>query len=187
MDYNDILKQYPYLVGKPIDFLYTPNPNADVYLETYDPEETGPPHARRPKELPMGRYGIQVFKPTTRPIDILGDYVSHAGVNEDPILKKLYADFKSATPDAVMKARYKEHQSFGEKRPYSKWLERTGYPELFRGYTFDQFGSDSARMYSPEQLNILNKVKQYVGISPPPSPIPEPVLMYKDPFGAPDF
>lgn len=186
MDYNDILKQYPYLAGKPVDFLYTPNPNADVYLETYGRTETGPPDAPRPKELPLGRYGIQVFKPNTRPIDILGDYVSHGGVNDDPVLAKLYADFKSATPDAVMKERYKEHQSFGEKRPYSKWLEMTGYPELFRGYTFDQFGPDSARMYSPAQLKVLNQVKQYVGIAPAPSDIPEPAFMYKDPFGAPD-
>jgi hypothetical protein len=186
MDYNDILKQYPYLVGKPVDFLYTPNPNADVYLETYGRTETGPPNAPRPKELPMGRYGIQVFKPTTRPIDILGDYVSHAGVTDDPVLAKLYADFKSVTPDAVMKERYKEHQSFGEKRPYSKWLEMTGYPELFRGYTFDQFGPNSASMYSPEQLRVLNQVKQYVGIAPAPSAIPEPAFIYKDPFGAPD-
>ena len=183
MDYNEIVKLYPYLKDKPFDFLYTPNPNADVYLETYNPEETGPPTAPRPKELPLGRYGIQVFKPNTRPIDVLGDYVSHAGVKEDPTLSKLYEEFKSATPDAVMKARYKEHQQFGEKRPYSAWLEMTGYPELFRGYTFDQFGPNSERIYSPEQLKVLNKVKQYVGISPPPSAPPEPAFMYKDPFG----
>jgi len=183
MDYNAIVKQYPYLADKPIDFVYTPDPKSDRYLEFYSREETGGPDTPRPKDLRMGRYGIQVIQPTTRPIDVLADYVSHAGVKEDPVLQQLYQEFKTNTPDAVMRQRYEAHKTkFKEKRPYSQWLEMTGYPELFRGYPFDQFGPNAEELYSPKQLQVLNKVKSYLGLSAP-EPIPEPAFMYKDPFG----
>jgi hypothetical protein len=65
----------------------------------------------------------------------------------------------------MMQERYKFHQqNFGEKRPYDLWLQHTGIPEMFRGYTFDQWGPNAAKKYTPEQLNILNQVRQYLGI-----------------------
>ena len=51
-----------------------------------------------------------------------------------------------------------------EKRPYEQWYQMTGLPEMFRGYTFNQFGQNAEQMYTPQQLETLNAVRQYLGI-----------------------
>ena len=67
-------QEYPYLKNKEIDILYNPKPQEQRYLEFYPPDEPGAPDMPRPKELPMGRVGMEVFRSDVRPIDILGDY-----------------------------------------------------------------------------------------------------------------
>lgn len=152
-------EEYPYLKDKPIEFKYTPMQGEDRQLEFYPPEET-----QRPEYFPMGKPAIEVFNPMVRPIDILGDYVSHYGVKADPQLQALYGQFTGALDPQIMQQRYQYHQqNFGEKRPYEQWAEMTGVPEMFRGYTFGQW-QDAERMYTPAQLNILNQVKKYLGI-----------------------
>jgi hypothetical protein len=184
MDFNEVIKQYPYLSGKPIDYLYDPRSGDNRYLEAYPPGETGNPNDPRPKQLPINRYGIHVLSPNVTPLDILGDYVSHGAVKDDPILKKMYDEFQSTVPDSVMKERYKVHQQrYGEKRPFEEWLQTAGMPEYFRGYTFNQWNKPE-EMYTQQQLQILDKIKEYVGVTKP-SKIEN--LFYKDPFSAPDY
>ena len=184
MNFEDIVKQYPYLADKPVDYLYSPRVGDNRFLEAYPPEETGDPRDPRPKELPLGRYGIQVFNPKTTALDVLGDYVSHGAVKDDPILKKMYDEFQSTVPEKLMRERYKVHQQeYGEKRPFSEWLSTSGMPEYFRGYTFNQW-QNPEQMYTPEQLKILDKIKTYVGVTPPDK-VENP--FYKDPFSAPDY
>lgn len=152
--------EFPYLKDKDVAFAYTPIPDESRFLEFYSPEET-----KRPKYLPAGKVGIEVFSPKVRPIDILGDYVSHYGVQNDPELAKLYSGFKQTVPDTTMRERYAYHQQkLGEKRPYEDWLEISGMPEYFRGYTFNQWGENAKQMYTPEQLQYLDKIRQYLGI-----------------------
>lgn len=152
--------EYPYLADKEISFAYTPT-EGDRMLEFYNVDET-----ERPAYLPAGKVGIEVFSPKAKPIDILGDYVSHYAVEKDPKLSQMYEGFKSATPEQVMRERYAYHQqNFKEDRPYEDWARMTGYPELFRGYTFNQFPAESTQeIYSPEQLKYLDQVRQYLGI-----------------------
>jgi hypothetical protein len=158
-------QEYPYLKNKEIDILYNPKPQEQRYLEFYPPDEPGAPDMPRPKELPMGRVGMEVFRSDVRPIDILGDYVSHYGVQSDPELQKYYGQFGESTDPEMMQRRYQFHkEQFGETRPYDVWYKQTGLPELFRGYTFNQFGENAAQLYSPQQLMILDRVKQYLGI-----------------------
>jgi hypothetical protein len=153
-------KEYPYLQGKDISFAYTPTPNETRQLEFYPPEET-----QRPAYIPSGRPGIEVFNPNVKPIDILGDYVSHYAVQNDPRLKEMYGQFQQSIDPATMQQRYQYHQqNFGEQRPYEQWLQQTGLPEYFRGYTFNQWGDNAAQMYTPQQLNILNQIRNYLGI-----------------------
>jgi hypothetical protein len=181
MDFEQIVKTYPYLAGKPIDFIYTPVSGETRMLETYPPGEPGSKESPRPKALPIGRYGIQVFSKDTRPIDVLADYVSHSAVYSDPVLKNLYQQFKSSVPESVMRERYDVHKKqYGETRPYKDWLEIAGMPEYFRGYTFNQWENPES-LYSPEQLKILDKVKNYLGISQPKENVQNP--FYQDPFG----
>ena len=161
-------EEYPYLQDKQIDFLYSPSKFNDKsgVLEFYPPDEPGAPDRPRPKELPMGRVGIEVFSPKTRPIDVLGDYVSHWGVNVDPKLQDYYSRFQQIVPEEVMQKRYQEHQRlFGEKRPYQDWYDISGFPEYFRGYVFNQFPEDfSQQQFNAEQMQLLNEVRKYLGI-----------------------
>ena len=80
---------YPYLADKDIAYKYSPKEGRG-FLEFYDPQEPGSPEYPRPKELPLGKVGIEVFDPKTKPIDILADYVSHYGVEKDPYLSERY-------------------------------------------------------------------------------------------------
>ena len=160
MMFEKAQKEYPYLSGKDIAFSYTPKKD-DRKLEFYGPEET-----ERPKNIPSGKVGIEVFNPKVSPLDILGDYVSHYAVQNDPRLKELYAQFQSQlNPDEMLK-RYQYHQQhLGEQRPYSEWLKLVGSPEVFRGYTFNQWPSEfSQKYYTPEQIKTLNEVRSYLGI-----------------------
>lgn len=164
---NDVMGQimfqqaqnkYPYLSNKDISFAYNPQ-EGDRKLEFYHPEET-----ERPVYIPAGKPGIEVFNPNVTPEDILGDYVSHYGVSVDPKLKGYYEQFEGLLDPIKMQKRYQYHQeNFGENRPYENWKQMTGVPEMFRGYTFNQW-PDAAQMYTPEQLQILNQVRSYLGI-----------------------
>jgi hypothetical protein len=163
MMFEKAQKEYPYLAGKDISFMYSPQQD-DRMLEFWHPDEPGSSESPRPDTLPLGKPGVQVFNPKTSPLDILGDYVSHYGVQADPRLAAMYQQFGQSLDPAMMQRRYAEHQQmFGEKRPYEDWYSSTGLPEYFRGYTFNQW-PDAAQMYTPEQLQILNQVRQYLGV-----------------------
>jgi len=163
---SDVQSEYPYMKDKEIDILYNPKPGEQRYLEFYPPDEPGAPDMPRPSGLPMGRVGIEVFRPDVRPIDILGDYVSHYGVEADPKLQQYYQQFGQSLEPEMMRRRYQFHQKqLGEQRPYEQWYEKSGLPEMFRGYTFNQWGDRAEEMYTPQQLQILNEVRKYLGIT----------------------
>jgi hypothetical protein len=161
-------KEYPYLADKDIAFDYAPAKGRG-FLEFYSPEETGSPEYPRPQNIPMGKVGVQVFDPKTRPIDILADYVSHYGVENDPFLKSQYQQFQqSFTPEQqkVLQdqyAYYQQHPEFKESRPFEQWKEASGMPGFFRGYTFNQW-NDAKSAYTPQQLLLLDQVKKYLGV-----------------------
>ena len=58
---------------------------------------------------------------------------------------------------------YQEHPEYKEQRPFEDWAKASGLPGYFRGYTFNQW-PDSTQMYTPEQLEVLNQVRSYLGI-----------------------
>jgi hypothetical protein len=152
-------KEYPYLADKDIAFAYTPTEGDQRMLEFYPPDEE-----QRPAYIPKGVPGIEVFNPQTKPLDILGDYVSHYGVNVDPQLQELYSQFQGQLDPNMMQQRYQYHvQNLGEQRPYEQWLQTSGLPEMFRGYTFNQW-ENAKDMYTPEQLKTLDAVRSYLRI-----------------------
>lgn len=162
-------KQYPYLADKNIDFVYTPGGGRGM-LEFYPPGESGDPQFPRPQQLRMDRPGVQVFDPKTTPLDILGDYVSHYGVKADPFLAQRYQQFSQSLDPKQQQilreqyAYYQNHPQYKETRPFEQWLEMSGLPGYFRGYTFNQW-PDARGMYNAEQLKMLDEVKKYLGIA----------------------
>jgi len=161
-------KEYPYLSGKDIAYKYSPQQGRG-FLEFYDPQETGSPEYPRPKELPLGKVGIDVFDPKTRPIDILADYVSHYGVEKDPYLAEQYKQFAgSMSPEQRQRLQqqyqyYQQHPEYKEQRPYEEWEKASGMPGYFRGYTFNQWDNPQ-EMYTPQQIQMLDQVRKYLGV-----------------------
>jgi hypothetical protein len=161
------VQKYPYLRGKDIQYVSTRDPTDFRILEFWDKSSKGftrgDKEYPRPPELALGKVGVQDIKGAT-PLDILGDYVSHYAVNNDPKLAEMYQAFKTSVPDSVMRDRYNYHVSkLGERRPYKEWLDVTGLSEYFRGYTFNQW-KNAKSLYGPEQLRILNQVRDYLQI-----------------------
>jgi len=150
-------KEYPYLANKDIAYKYSQTPGEQRMLEFYKGDDL--PDWAKGKQV-----AIEVFNPKATPLDVLGDYASHYGVQADPQLKALYAQFAGQLDPNMMQERYQYHtQNLGENRPYEQWMQMTGLPEMFRGYTFNQW-QDAAKMYTPEQLQTLNAVRSYLGI-----------------------
>lgn len=157
--------QYSYLKNADLAFTQAP-PNSGLkgFLEFWPPGEPGAPDTPRPKELPMGKPGIQNISAKTRPIDILGDYVSHYAVDNDPKLQQMYGQFKSSLDPRIMQERYQwDRSNQGETRPFEEWANASGYPAMFRGYTFDQW-PNAEKHYTKDQLKILDNVRSYLGI-----------------------
>ena len=162
--------EYPAIKNLDIDYVETPKENAG-YLEYWPPDEPGTDEYQRPKELRKGKAGLQVFRADTRPIDVLGDIVSHGMVNDDKTIKKHYADFvDSLTPDQEqrLKEQY-EHatKNEGEKRPFKDWKEHTGLPGYFRGYAFQQWAKSredpvAAELYTPAQMDRFDSMMKYL-------------------------
>ena len=161
-------QEYPYLADKDITYKYSPKQGRG-FLEFYGPEETGSPEYPRPKELPLGKVGIEVFDPKTRAIDILADYVSHYGVEKDPYLVELYKQFSgSMNPEQRQRLQqqyqyYQQHPQYKEQRPYEEWEKISGMPGYFRGYTFNQWDNPQ-EMYTPQQIQMLDQVRKYLGV-----------------------
>jgi hypothetical protein len=175
-------KEYPYLADKSIAYKYTPSQDFRQ-LEFYQGEDL-PDWAKSTGK----QVAIETFNPQTRPIDILGDYVSHYGVKQDPQLVQLYQQFSQSVPQETYQKRLNEtiqniqEDIEREKNPEQKqmlmqelqsiqtqpqeWWQRAGLPEYFRGYPFKQWGSDdeAKQMYTPQQLQVLDKVRKYLGI-----------------------
>jgi len=166
--FESALSEYPYLADKDIAFQYSPG-RGRGFLEFYQPDEPGSEEFPRPTSLPMGKPGIEVFDPKTRPIDVLADYVSHYGVQTDPFLGEKYGAFaESLTPEQRQRLLeqydyYKKNPQYNETRPYAEWEKSVGLPGYFRGYTFNQWERPE-ELYVPKQLELLNEVRKYLGI-----------------------
>ena len=155
--FENAKKEYPYLANQDIAFKYSPKTNSEYMLEHYQGDDL--PDWAKGKTT-----GIEVFNPKTTPLDILGDAVSHYGVNNDQKLKELYAQFENQLDPNMMQQRYQYHvQNLKETRPFEEWMKMTGLPEMFRGYTFNQW-ENAKDMYTPEQLKTLDAVKSYLRI-----------------------
>jgi len=175
-------KEYPYLSNKSIAYKYTPSKDFRQ-LEFYHGEDL-PDWAKSAGK----QTAIETFNPSARPIDILGDYVSHYAVKQDPQLMSLYQQFSQNVPKQTYQKRLNETiQNLQESikntnDPEQKkmlteelqsmktnpkgWWDRVGLPEYFRGYPFKQWGTDDEAkiMYTPQQLKILDKVRSYLNV-----------------------
>lgn len=171
-------EQYPILKG--MDFAATQSPQTagdDRMLESWQPNDpgwtwgSGNTYYPRPKGIPNDKFGIEILDPKTRPLDVLGDVVSHQLVNTDPKIAGYYQQFKdSLTPEqhAQLQEQYQyAQQNEGETRPYAEWEQASGLPAYFRGYAFDQWPKDfNDKAYTPEQRKMFDDMMSYLKQEP---------------------
>ncbi len=165
--FNQALKQYPVLQGLGLSYKSSPGAGGDNMLEFWQPGDEGGKDQPRPQELPLNKPGVEVYSDKTRPIDILGDAVSHYMVNNDPKIKNYYQQFQeSLTPEQKqnLQSQYEwSKQNDGEKRPYDEWAKTTGIPAYFRGYAFDQWPKASAnKYYTSSQIKQFDEMMKYL-------------------------
>ncbi len=149
---------YPVLTQHDIAYKRTPAKDRG-FLEFWPGEEIGTPERPRPKEFPAGKLGIEIFDERTRPIDILGDVVSHHLVKTDPDLKRTYRVFEESLTEEQKERLKQQYQHAkteeGEKRPYEEWYKTTGLPSYFRGYPFQQW-ENAGDLYTERQRRMLD-------------------------------
>jgi hypothetical protein len=145
-------------------------------IESWQPGESGTIGYERPKELPLDKFGVQVFNEgKTKPIDVLADVVSHNLVKTDPKLNQAYQEFKGSLTDYQKGKLQRDYEydkkNSGEQRPFDQWAEAVRLPAYFRGYTFNQWPDEwNQNFYSPEQIKNLDQVKNYLGVASFPKP-----------------
>jgi hypothetical protein len=166
-------QQYPVLANQ--NYGYVENfQQGGGFLEHWAPGEPGAPQApgqplngMRPSQLPLNQPGLEIRDPNTRPIDILGDIVSHNLVNTDPVIKNAYQTFQqSMTPEQhqILGEQYQYAQkNEGETRSFDEWKQAAGIPGFFRGYAFDQWPKDfTDKVYTPEQKQMFDGMMKYL-------------------------
>lgn len=159
-------KEYPILNQYDIGYKYSPKQDSG-YLEFFPADEPGSPERPRPKEFPMGKIGVEVYDPKTRPIDMLGDITSHYLIYEDPQVKQYYDQFQNSLNlgqyDRLRNQYQFAQQNYGEQRPYEQWYESTGLPGYFRGYAFQQWPEDfNETAYTPQQRAMFDQMMEYL-------------------------
>lgn len=159
-------QQWSVLNDPNIFYKFTPRTGPEK-LEAWPPGETGTADRPRPSNFPADKYGVEVYSPQTRPIDILGDVVSHFLIHTDPQIKNYYSNFASSiTPQ--QEQRLKEQYQYavkheGETRPYEEWRAMSGLPAYFRGYPFQQWPKEfTDKAYTDEQRQQLDAMMNYL-------------------------
>jgi len=159
-------KEFPRLKNIDMGYKFTPKEDRG-FIEFFPADEPGSPEFPRPKELPMGKPGIEVYSAKTRPIDVAGDIASHYMIYNDPRMIDFYSQFRqSITPEQQqrMQQQYEFYQkNYGETRPYDQWYEMTGLPGYFRGYPFQQYDPEVIEQaYNQNQRLLLDQMLNYL-------------------------
>jgi hypothetical protein len=159
-------QDYPLLLN--YDIAYKNNPGGGQgFMESWPAGETGTPQQPRPAEFSPNRFGVENYNPASRPIDLVGDVVSHHLVNIDPNIRQTYQQFTGSLQpwqEDILRGQYQHAQAnAGETRPYEAWRAASGVPAYFRGYAFQQWPADfNQRAYTPQQLNSFDQMMQHL-------------------------
>ena len=155
-------QQFPYLKQHNLDVTVNPQATRELrgYAETYPIGETGPPNRLAPGDVNRNR--IEIFRPTEFSVNDL----AAEGLHVDPYSQETRnALLHTLTPAQV--SRLKEQagdyaMSVEEGLPERKAMENT-VDSAMRGYAFNQDNNlvNEGMNYSPEQMSILNGLRNY--------------------------
>lgn len=162
--FSKALEQYSVLRDLGLSYQRSPE-REGIFLEFWPPGEPGGGGFMRPEGMASDRPGVEVYSNEVRPIDVLGDVVSHHLIENHPRIKGYYDTFVSSmTPEQRHRLREQyrySKENFGERRPYDVWERTSGLPAYFRGYAFQQW-PDAEQMYTPEQLRMFDEMMGFL-------------------------
>ena len=174
----DIAQQLLLQAQKEYPFISRHNPSVIVnegggegFAEAYPPEETGRPMGdgtfSRPKELPMGQLGIEIYRPDSFTHHDLAGEVLHIDPYSREISDKLA---KTWTPEQLKTLR--EHAldydaTLAEGRPEADAI-RNATDSALRGYVVNQWPQEVNNdfKYSPKQLQMFQSLQKYMKTPP---------------------
>jgi hypothetical protein len=148
-------KEFPYLGGQDFDYRinYQPNRNG---LESYPIGET-----QRPDWSKQDRFGMEIFHPDLRTVDVLGDYVSHHAIDHDPVIKDYYKRFTNSISKDQWKQIDRMQKNEGDTRDPEVYRKVSGIPSAFRGYAFKQL-DDNDFKYTDDQKKMFDEMMGYL-------------------------
>lgn len=165
--FNQALQRYPVLNGIGLTPQFSPGKGGGNKLEFWPPGEPGAPDRPRPSSIPPNAPGVEIYDPSVRPIDVLGDAVSHHLMKTDPKIKAYYDKFKNSLNED-QRSRLQEQYDYAKKneaenRPFAEWAEVAGIPAYFRGYAFDQWPADfNQQAYTPQQRAMFDEMMAHL-------------------------
>ena len=158
------ISQYPLLGSQGLQYKENYG-GGKGFLEFWPPGEVGDDTAKRPEEFALDKPGVEIYDPKTRPIDVLGDVVSHHMINSDPTIKKSYGDFVNSLEPWQHQRLQEQYDhaktNYGEARSFDEWKGASGLPAYFRGYPFQQWEKPE-EMYTPSQMQHLDEMMGYL-------------------------
>ncbi len=155
-------KDYPFISQhNPMVFMGA-DPSRD-YAETWPTMEEGGPDRPRPKNLPLGRVGVEVFRPDSFGASDLAAELLHV----DPVANTTRAQMlKMLTPAQIarLKQEARDYQSTLDRGQGEESAMRNAMDSALRGYAMQQWPAEAnqAMGYTPAQLQMLDALKRYV-------------------------
>ena len=155
-------KDYPFILQhNPMVFMGN-DPSRD-YAETWPSTEEGTKKRPRPSNLPMGRVGVQVFRPNEFGASDMAAELLHvdpvANATREGLLKML-------TPQQIakLKTSARDYQSTLDRGESEQRAIQNAMDSALRGYAMNQWPEEAnqAMGYTPEQRRMLDTLRNYV-------------------------
>lgn len=137
------------------------------YAETWHPGDKGDEKYPRPKEIPLDRNGVQIFRPDKFSADDLAGEMLHV----DPKAQQASDAFAKSLTSAQL-AQVKETPDYQQENTDESAKLRSGVDSVIRGYVVGQWPQKALNEFgfTSEQKKILDDLKQYMQQQPEGAP-----------------
>lgn len=158
-----IQQKYPFIAQYRPNVIITPNSKTRDLLETWPAGEEGTPDRPRPASLPIGRAGIQIYKPgKVGPEDVAAEFL-HVDPKANAARTQILASL-SPTQLQYLKHESLDYEDSLNQGETEKRARENAVDSAMRAFVFGQGGkmAFSGMNYSAEQKRVLGRLKHYV-------------------------
>lgn len=159
---NKAKSKYGFLKDKPLKVIVNPKTDRG-YAEFWFNDDPGGDEYKRPADIPMGQYGIEIYKPDQFNEDDLAGEVLHA----DPIARKTADAITSTLNEEQLKElalNAVDYQYSIELGMPKERAIQNAVDGLIRGYVVGQWPKEAidSMKLDDNQKSMLQKLKDYV-------------------------